>query len=172
MFQFIDVGDASPERKKRNKTLARSHAMKVARKSQREQREKKEREKREREEGEREEREREKTKHDDEGISAESSTLTNSGEATSQNAHSKGLVSAITFIPEYKRSLNELLGPTDPEFSGFVWSLCLDKNISSVALSKSSFVDADLNVLRTFSGRVTPHLHELVDHGMLHKHSL
>jgi hypothetical protein len=137
MFKFIDVGEATPQQKKKNESLARSHVMTEFRKAQREMREKKKREQR----------------HQDEhGVTGNKPIYTFENDAKS--------------ISEYSRSLNALIPAKDQNFPGIVWSLCLNKNISSISVSRDAFLDSDLNVLRTYSGKVTPHLSQLIDHGM------
>lgn len=142
-LKFIDVGDPTPEGKRRNESIARSHVMTAYRKAQREEREKKRRGQREM-----------------------SGTARGEKEAVRLSARSKSLVKVGTSsMLDYSQPLDDLLQRFEPRFPGIVWSLCLRHKMSSVTLSRSGFVEADLNVLKPYSGQVSPHLHQLIDHG-------
>jgi hypothetical protein len=137
-FKFIDVGDSNPELKKQNESIARSHVMTEFRKAQRAEHGKKEHGK----------------------------AILAPGRDQQRGSKSPRDEAFISSMSEYSRSLNELLDPSDAP--GIVWSLYLNQNISSIALSRSSFASSELNVLKTYDGRVSPHLHQLIDFGMFH----
>lgn len=82
----------------------------------------------------------------------------------SKDASTKTLSSTESpFLAKHNKSMQDSFW--EPLFPGILWSLCLSQNIKSVAVSRSAFVERDLNVLREYTGVVSPYLHELIDHG-------
>jgi hypothetical protein len=151
MFKFIDVGDAAPERKKQNESIARSHVMTEFRKVQREIREKKKREQRLKEEL---------------GIGCSSvSFFKSESDASSVSEYSSSLNTLLRPGEIEFPGLDGLLEPGEPSFQSVAWSMCLSKNISSISVSRDSFLEGDLSaVLESYSGKVTPYLSQLIDH--------
>jgi hypothetical protein len=151
MFKFIDVGDAAPERKKQNESIARSHVMTEFRKVQREIREKKKREQRLKEEL---------------GIGGSNvSFFKTENDNTAVSEYSTSLNNILRPGELNFPGLDGLLQPGEPSFQSITWSMCLSKNITSVSVARDTFLAGDLSaVLSTYSGKVTPHLSRLVDH--------
>jgi hypothetical protein len=151
MFKFIDVGDAAPERKKQNESIARSHVMTEFRKVQREIREKKKREQRLKEEL---------------GLDGSNvSFFKSENDAAAVSEYSSSLNTILRPMEFEFPGLDGLLEPAEPSFQSIAWSMCLSKNITSISVSRDTFLEGDLTaVLSGYSGRVTPHLSQLIDH--------